>query len=77
MAGIEAQAEPLGRTDGVEEVGELLERAPERPARAGRVLEVQRAVLALAQRLGDELAGALDRRGDLAGQRAAGVQDTA
>ena len=45
---------------------ELLERAAQRPARAGGVLEVQRAVLGLLQRLDDHLAAALQRRSDLA-----------
>ena len=43
------------------------EGAPERAAGARGVLEVQRAALALRQRLADDRAGALDRRRDLAG----------
>ena len=50
---------------------ELLEGAPERPARPGGVLEVQRAALALCERLADHLPGALDRRLDVARLRRA------
>ena len=59
----------------VEQRGELVDRATERAAGAGGVLEVQRAALALAQRLADRLAGARDRLGDVAGLGRAGVQD--
>ena len=51
MAGVQAHAEALVAAGRVEQRGELLERAPERPAGARGVLEVQRAGLALGQRL--------------------------
>ena len=43
MAGVQADADALLPADPVDQRRELLERAPERPARAGRVLEQQRA----------------------------------
>ena len=42
VARVEADPEPLAAAGGVEQRRELLERAPERAAGAGRVLEVQR-----------------------------------
>ena len=57
--------------------GQLLERAAERAAGAGGVLEVQRAALGLGERLGDHLAGALDRLADVACLGRAGVQHDA
>ena len=51
VAGVQAQPEALVAAGGLEQRGQLLERAPERAARAGRVLQVQRAALALGQRL--------------------------
>ena len=77
MAGVEADAEALAAAGRLEQRGELAEGAPERPARARRVLQVQRAALGLGQRLADDRAGALDRRADLARLRRAGVQDDA
>src|SRR4051794_11128002 len=66
MAGVEADAEPRAAAGRVEQLGQLAERAPQRAARAGGVLEVQRAALGFVERLPDDLARALDRRGDLA-----------
>ena len=76
VAGVQADAEPLVAAGDLDQPRQLLERAPERAARAGGVLEVQRAVLGLRERLGDHRAGALDRRVDRAAvlQRRAGVQ---
>ena len=51
MAGVQAQAEALVAAGGVDQRGQLVERAPERAAGAGGVLEVQRAGVALGQRL--------------------------
>ena len=75
VARVEADADALVAARGVDELGELGERAAERAARARRVLEVDRAALGLLQRLREHLPGALDRGPDLAGLRAAGVQD--
>ena len=61
MAGVQADAEALLAAGGLEQRRQLLEGAPERAARAGRVLEQQRARLGLRQRLLDDLPGALDR----------------
>ena len=47
VAGIEAHPDPLVAAGGVDQRRELLERAPERPAGARRVLEVQLAVVGL------------------------------
>ena len=43
VAGVEAEPEPPLAAAGLDQRGQLLERAPERAAGAGRVLEVQRA----------------------------------
>ena len=43
MAGVQAHAQPLVAAGGLDERGELAEGAAERPARAGGVLEVERA----------------------------------
>ena len=51
MAGVQADAEPLAAAGELDQPRQLLERAPERPAGAGGVLEVQRAVLGLRERL--------------------------
>ena len=77
MARVQADPEPLAAAGGVEQRRQLLERAPERAAGAGRVLEVQRAALGLRQRLRDHLAGALDRLADVALLGRARVQDHA
>ena len=53
VAGVQADAEALVAARGLDQRRQLLERAPERPAGAGGVLEVQRAGLGLGQRLGD------------------------
>ena len=66
MAGVQADAEPPAATGRVEQRLELLERAPQRPAGAGGVLEVQLAALGLRQGLADHLARALDRASDIA-----------
>src|SRR5919204_4744380 len=71
---VQAHAQALGSARGVDDLGQLVERAAEGPAGPGGVLEVQRAAVALAKRLRDDLARALDRGGDLAGLRAARVQ---
>ena len=75
VAGVQAHPEALVAAGGLDQRGELGERAPQRPARARGVLQVQGAALALGQRLGDDRARALDRRADLAALRRAGVQD--
>ena len=79
MAGVEADGEPLAAAGLLDQARELLEGAAERAAGAGRVLEVQRAVLGLGQRLGDRFGGAgeglVDRPAAL--QRRAGVQHDA
>ena len=69
--------EPRVAAAGLDQRGQLLERAPERAARAGRVLQVQRARLALGERLAEDLAGARDRLARVASQRRAGVQHDA
>ena len=51
MAGVEADAEARAAAAGLEQRRELLERAPERAAGAGGVLEMQRAALGLGERL--------------------------
>ena len=77
VAGVEAQPEPGRAARGLDQRVQLLERASERPARAGGVLEVQRAGAGLGERLGDHSAGV----GDGVGQRPvlgrAGVQHDA
>ena len=77
MAGVQADAEPLVAAGELDQPRELLEGAPERAARARGVLEVQRAVLGLRERLRDHRAGAVERRVDRAAvlERRAGVQD--
>ena len=77
MAAVEADAEALAAAGRVEQRGELAEGAPERPARARRVLQVQRAALRLGQRLADDGARPPDRGPDLARLRRPGVQDDA
>ena len=51
VAGVQAHAEPLLAAGGLDQRCQLLEAAPERPARAGGVLQVQRAALAVGERL--------------------------
>ena len=68
MAGVQAEPEPGVAAGGVDQRRELLDRAPERAAGAGRVLEMQRAALALGERLADQRAGARDR-----GERSSGL----
>ena len=75
VAGVEAHAEPLARAGRVDQLGELVERAPERAAGSCRVLEVQLAAFAVGERRGDRLAGARDRLADVPGLRRARVQD--
>ena len=58
----------------VEQPGQLLERAPERAARARGVLEVQRAVLGLGERLAQHDARACNGRGRIAALGRARVQ---
>ena len=77
VAGVQADAEPLVAAGGVDQPRQLLERAAERAARAGGVLEVQRAVVGLGQRLGDRLRRAVERRVDIALERRAGMQHDA
>ena len=61
VAGVQAHAQALAAAGGLQQRRELRQRAAERAAGAGGVLEVQLAALALGQRLGDRLAGAGDR----------------
>ena len=75
MAGVQAKPEPRVAAGGVDQRGELAERAPERAPGAGGVLEVQRAARGLRERLRDDAAGARDRLADVAGLRRAGMQD--
>ena len=79
MAGVQAGAEALAAAAELDQRRELLERAPERPAGAGRVLEQQRARLGLRERFLDHRAGALERLLDGAAvlERRARVQDDA
>ena len=65
MAGVKAQAEPSIAAAGVQERLQLLERAPERAAGAGRVLEQEIAPLGAPERFPDHLARAADRLGDI------------
>ncbi len=74
MAGVEAQAEPRAAAGGLEQRRELLDRAAERAAGAGGVLQVKRAALALGERLLDRLTARADRGGGVAGLGGAGVE---
>ena len=67
MAGVQADAEALAAAGRFEQRCELRERAAQGAAGARGVLQMQRAGLALRQRLVDDLARALDRRADVAG----------
>ena len=53
MAGVQADPEAPSAAGGLQERRELLEGAPERAARAGGVLQMQRAALGLGQRLAE------------------------
>ena len=75
VAGVQAQPEAVVPAAGVQQRRELLERAPERAAGAGRVLEVQRAALRVRERRGEHLAGTRDRRSDRSGQGGARMHD--
>src|ERR1700749_2960946 len=77
VAGVEADAEPLAAATGVDQLGELLERTPERAAGAGCVLEQERAFFGFGQCLLDDLSSAVDRLGHVACLRRAGVEDHA
>ena len=61
VARVQAHAEAPLAAGGLDQRGELLEAAPERPAGAGGVLQVQGTVLALGQRLADRAGRPLDR----------------
>ena len=75
VAGVEADAEALVAAGQLDQRRELLERAAERAAGAGGVLEVQRARLGLRERLGDRLAAARSSAASTGAlQRRAGVQ---
>src|SRR5919108_4280781 len=76
VAGVEADGGPLAAAGQLDQPRQLLERAPERAARAGGVLEVQRAAVRLRERLGDHRGGALDRGVDCAAalERRPGVE---
>src|SRR4051794_31614854 len=67
VARVQAQAEALAAAGRLHEVCELVERAPQRAAAAGGVLQVQWAAIGLGERLADDGARALDGGGDLAG----------
>ena len=77
MAGVEADAQPRAAAGALQQLGELLEGAPERAAGTGGVLEMQLAALALRERLTDRLPRARDRGSDVSLQRRAGVQHDA
>ena len=67
VAGVEADAEALVAAGGVEQRGQLVERAPERAARARRCSRgAAGSARSRASASRDDLAGALDRRRDLA-----------
>ena len=74
MAGVQAHADAIVCTGGVQQLRELLERAPERAAGAGGVLQVQLTALAVGQRLRDRLPGARDRLAHVTRLGRAGVQ---
>ena len=76
MAGVQAQAEPRLAAAGVEQRRELVERAAERAAGAGRVLEVQRAAPRYSASASAIVAPARSIAGrGLAGLGRAGMQD--
>jgi len=70
-----AEAEAVVPATGVQQGRELLERAPEGAARAGRVLQVQRAALGVGERRRENLAGTRDRRSDRSGQGGTRMHD--
>src|SRR3954447_165101 len=76
-AGVQADPEALVASGGVDERRELVEGAPERAARAGGVLEMEGAAVALGQRLADDLPRARNRGLDAAGLRGPGVEHDA
>jgi hypothetical protein len=69
VAGVQADPRALVAAGAVDSLRELVEGAPERPAGPRGVLEVQRAVLGLRERLGDRR-----RRGERVVDRAAVLQ---
>ena len=74
VAGVQAHPQPLPAAGGVDQRSQLLHRAPQGAAAARGVLQVQRAALALGERLADRGARARDRLADVTGLRRAGVQ---
>jgi hypothetical protein len=66
MARIQTHSQPSRAAGRVQQFGQLLERAAQRAARAGGVLEVKRAPVGLGQRLLDHLPGPRDRLTDIA-----------
>src|ERR1039458_5751283 len=66
MAGVQAHPQALVPAGRVQQPGELVERASQRAAGAGRVLQVKLTALAAGQRLSDRLSGARDRLPDVA-----------
>jgi len=77
VAGVQTHAEALAGVGGVEQLSELVEGAPERPAGSGGVLQVKLAALAVGERLCDRLTCARDRLADVAFLGRARVQDHA
>ena len=77
MAGVKAQPQSLVVSDCFQQGRELVDRASQRAAGAGRVLQVKRTALAVGKRLADRLTGARDRLGNIAGLGRARVQDNA
>ncbi len=75
MAGVEAHAEAAVVARRLEQGGQLLERAAERAARAGGVLQLERTSLARGQRLADHRARPVDGRPRVAALGRAGVED--
>src|SRR3984885_9057727 len=77
VARVQAHAEALSATGCLDQLGELLERAPEGAAGARRVFQEQPATLGFGQRLLDHLAGSFERLGNVARLRRTGMQDHA
>ena len=77
VTGVQAEAEPLAAACSLHQVGQLVERAPERAAGAGGVLQVQLAPLAFGQCAANRLSRAPDRVGRVPPLGRAGVQDHA
>src|ERR1700733_7966934 len=65
VARVQAHAEALAAAGRLDQLGELLERAPERASGAGGVFEQQRGTLGLGEGLLEDLARALDRFRDI------------